>query len=284
LLYLLREQVKNDDLTLIFAATKYHVDYLQQLLHVSGIKSSYIYGTMDQTQRDAAVGLFRKKKFPILIVTDVAARGIDIPFLSNVIHYNFPPSMKLFVHRSGRTARNGQSGRSFSLITNHELPYMVEANLYVGRKYQNDITSITAEERKEAIGNPMLTLYGKILQKVLDFYNADVKTAYERNSTLESLEKVMSNAMLKYNKHKNSASNASVQKSKELKDPGIHPLCMDRVSTEDIVLLDFQNEIKAYRPKLNAIECMYSRYKQTEELEKLQKIILKQKTEIHRVI
>lgn len=283
LLYLLREQVKEDELTLIFAATKYHVDYLQQLLMISGFRSTYIYGTMDQIQREGAVSLFRKRKFPILIVTDVAARGIDIPFLNNVIHYNFPPSMKLFVHRSGRTARNGQSGKSFSLITNHELPYMVEANLYVGRKYANDLSEMTPDERKESIENPMLTLYGRILQKVIDFYNADVATAYERNGTLEALEKVMSNAMLKYNKHKNSASNACVQKAKLINDPTIHPLVMDRVGSEDLAILNFQNEIKAFRPKINAIECMYSRYKQTEELEKLQTIIKKQKKEITRV-
>ena len=282
LLYILREQIKEDELTIIFAATKYHVDYLQQLLMTAGFKSNYIYGTMDNLQRENAVALFRKKKFPILIVTDVAARGIDIPFLSNVIHYDFPPSMKLFVHRSGRTARNGQSGKSFSLLTNHELPFMVETGIYVGRKYINDLSELSKEERKDALENPLTTIYGSILQKVLDSYSSDVAIAYERNSNLEALEKVMKNALMKYNKHKNSASPASVLKAKEIGTPGIHPLVMERAGTEDIALMDFQNEIKSFRPKLNAIECMYTRYKQTEELEKLQKIIQKQKKELNR--
>jgi ATP-dependent RNA helicase DDX54/DBP10 len=135
LLYLLKEQIPEDELTIVFAATKYHVDYLQQLLTTAGMKVSYVYGTMDQKQRDSAVTQFRKRRCNILIVTDLAARGIDIPFLSNVIHYDFPPSMKLFVHRSGRTARVGQNGKSFSLLTNYELPFLIETSVYVGRKY-----------------------------------------------------------------------------------------------------------------------------------------------------
>uniref|UniRef100_A0A7S3KPE4 RNA helicase n=1 Tax=Euplotes crassus TaxID=5936 RepID=A0A7S3KPE4_EUPCR len=282
LLYLLKEHIKEEELTIIFAATKYHVDYLQQLLLTAGLKSNYIYGAMDQSQRENAVALFRKKRFPILIVTDVAARGIDIPFLSNVIHYDFPPSMKLFIHRSGRTARNGQSGRSFSLLTKHELPFLIEASIYVGRKYVNNVDELSPEDRKEALENPSISLYGQILQKVLDTYSSDVETAYDRNSNLEALEKVMKNALKKYNKHKNSASTASVKTAKELGIIGIHPLTLNRVGTEDAALINFQNAIKSFRPKMNAIECMYTRYKQDKDLERLQDILNKQKKEINK--
>lgn len=78
---------------------------------------------------------FRKKQVKFLIVTDLAARGIDIPLLENVIHYDFPTKMKLFIHRSGRTARAGQSGTSFSLITPDELAYMHDLSIFVGRDH-----------------------------------------------------------------------------------------------------------------------------------------------------
>lgn len=74
-----------------------------------------------------------------LIVTDLAARGIDIPLLENVIHYDFPTKMKLFIHRSGRTARAGQSGTSYSLISPDELGYMHDLSIFVGRTHHQKI-------------------------------------------------------------------------------------------------------------------------------------------------
>jgi ATP-dependent RNA helicase DDX54/DBP10 len=70
-----------------------------------------------------------------LIVTDLAARGIDIPLLENVIHYDFPTKLKLFIHRSGRTARAGQAGTSYSLISPDELAYMHDLSIFVGRHH-----------------------------------------------------------------------------------------------------------------------------------------------------
>ena len=67
-------------------------------------------------------------------MTDVAARGIDIPFLNNVINFDWPPAMKLFIHRSGRTARAGQKGTTYSFLNMDELPYLVEAQVFIGRK------------------------------------------------------------------------------------------------------------------------------------------------------
>lgn len=59
---------------------------------------------------------FKWGNIKLLIVTDVAARGLDIPFISTVIHYDFPPTSKVFVHRSGRTARQGKKGKCICLI------------------------------------------------------------------------------------------------------------------------------------------------------------------------
>merc|ERR1719160_791020 len=89
---------------------------------------------MDQVAREDQVRRFRKKEANILVTTDVAARGIDIPLLDNVLNFDFPASAKLFVHRSGRTARAGRSGTSVSLVSLDDLPYCVELMLFLGRK------------------------------------------------------------------------------------------------------------------------------------------------------
>jgi ATP-dependent RNA helicase DDX54/DBP10 len=69
-----------------------------------------------------------------MIVTDLAARGIDIPLLQNVIHYDFPTTMKLFIHRSGRTARAGQKGTSYNIVTPDELAYLHDLSIYTSKK------------------------------------------------------------------------------------------------------------------------------------------------------
>ena len=72
----------------------------------------------------------------------MAARGIDIPLLQNVIHFDFPPNMKLFIHRSGRTARAGQKGSSYALITTDEMAYLHDLSIFVGKKYVDSLESL----------------------------------------------------------------------------------------------------------------------------------------------
>ena len=73
-----------------------------QVLQHAGISSTYIYSSLDQAARKINVAKFQHKKVKVMIVTDLAARGIDIPLLDNVINYNFPAKSKLFVHRVGK--------------------------------------------------------------------------------------------------------------------------------------------------------------------------------------
>ena len=113
---------------------------------------------------------FRKKQFRFIIVTDLAARGIDIPLLENVVHYDFPTTMKLFIHRSGRTARAGKDGKSYGILTTDELPYLHDLSVYVGRKISD-----TSD-----IDDPKIINYGTLPQTTIDEY-----TAYSQNLVLK---------------------------------------------------------------------------------------------------
>ncbi|XP_010070937.1 PREDICTED: ATP-dependent RNA helicase DDX54, partial [Pterocles gutturalis] len=99
LLHLLRSVVKPQDQTVVFVATKHHTEYLKELLTAQGIRCTHIYSSLDQTARKINIAKFSQGKCPVLLVTDVAARGLDIPMLDNVINYSFPAKAKLFLHR-----------------------------------------------------------------------------------------------------------------------------------------------------------------------------------------
>lgn len=107
LLYTMEKIVKNDK-AIIFASTRFHVDYLLSVL--GELYECYgVYGKMDMEQRTYNLDAFKKKKSKvILVVTDVAARGLDIPSVKWVIQYDYPSNHQIFVHRSGRTARAEQ--------------------------------------------------------------------------------------------------------------------------------------------------------------------------------
>lgn len=120
-------------LTLIFCATRHHVEYVTTLLRASGEKATMIYGTLDADARNAHLASFRNGTNPILVVTDVAARGVDVPLCDHVVHYHFPPTPKLFVHRSGRVARAGRIGFCWGLVEPEEMAYMVDLHLTLGR-------------------------------------------------------------------------------------------------------------------------------------------------------
>ena len=126
--------------TIIFVATRHHVEFLKDLLETLGFCVSYVYSCLDQAARQINIAKFQQKKTSIMIVTDVAARGIDIPMLDNVINFNFPAKAKLFVHRVGRVARAGNYGNAFSLVTSDELPYMHELFEFLSKeiRFAND--------------------------------------------------------------------------------------------------------------------------------------------------
>lgn len=102
---------------IVFTDTKRACDYLAQELGKRGWPVAPIHGDKDQRQRDAVLKDFRAGKIPILIATDVAARGLDITDVEYVINYDFPSTLEDYVHRIGRTARGDRKGTAYSLIT-----------------------------------------------------------------------------------------------------------------------------------------------------------------------
>lgn len=101
---------------LIFGETKHGVEKLSKTLSERGFKSASIHGNKTQSARQNALKLFKLDHIDILVATDVAARGLDIPHVSHVINYDVPASWEDYIHRIGRTGRAGQKGTALTFI------------------------------------------------------------------------------------------------------------------------------------------------------------------------
>jgi ATP-dependent RNA helicase DeaD len=111
----------NPRLTLVFCNTKRRVDELVNHLQARGYLAEGLHGDMNQSQRERAMGKFRTGGIDILVATDVAARGIDVEDVDVVVNYDLPQDPEYYIHRIGRTARAGKSGRSFTFVTGKEM-------------------------------------------------------------------------------------------------------------------------------------------------------------------
>ncbi len=129
LLYLLDADVYQR--MMIFCNTKFMTDKLTSRLKKEGYSAECIHGDVKQSQRNMVMNDFRRGKFPILIATDVAARGIDVDDVEAVINFDLPSENEYYLHRIGRTGRAHKHGVSFSLVTFQESVRMDEILKYM---------------------------------------------------------------------------------------------------------------------------------------------------------
>jgi len=112
------------DRALVFARTKHGADRVVKGLGVAGISAEAIHGNKSQPQRERALAAFRQGTVKVLVATDIAARGIDVPGVSHVVNYDLPNVPESYVHRIGRTARAGKEGIAISLCDGEERAYL----------------------------------------------------------------------------------------------------------------------------------------------------------------
>ncbi len=105
---------------LIFCRTRVAVDTLTEALVARGVRAEPLHGGMSQSQRERVMARLRARSADLVVATDVAARGIDVPHISHVLNYELPNSPEAYTHRIGRTGRAGRSGKAITLITRRE--------------------------------------------------------------------------------------------------------------------------------------------------------------------
>lgn len=114
----IRRNQNSKSQTIVFAATKQRADRVAYKLRQEGFNAVTIHGDLSQKQRDNAMHKFKRGIEDILVATDIAARGIDVPAIGNVINYDVPDDPNVYFHRIGRTARAGGEGKAISLVSN----------------------------------------------------------------------------------------------------------------------------------------------------------------------
>ncbi|KPM06342.1 ATP-dependent RNA helicase DDX54-like protein 1 [Sarcoptes scabiei] len=271
LILLLKSVIKCDEeQTIVFLPTRHHIEFTKSILDHYGIKSTYLYSSLDSEARKMNIHSFYKKIVKVLLVTDLAARGVDIPLLENVINYNFPSKPKLFVHRVGRTARAGHLGTAYSLVSNDEIPYLFSLSLFLDHPFKVVSKGDTDEQVKRNQNSE--TLLGSIPQTLIDDQNEILTRLIDQNSDLDSMRKVCQSAYKLYLKTRGITDSESVQKSKTILQAKIehHPIFSSNQSSNDHIdgletknaddlliqnkRFEMLNSIKCYRPNTTIFE------------------------------
>ncbi|KAI0537663.1 P-loop containing nucleoside triphosphate hydrolase protein [Xylaria digitata] len=238
--------------TIIFTSTSHHVEFLQTMLTHAGFAVSYVYGSLDQTARKTQVENFRRGRSNILVVTDVAARGIDIPLLYNAINYSFPATPKLYIHRVGRVARAGMRGWAYSLVKDTDVPYLLDLQLFLGQKL------VLGKDGKGAPSFTSDMVVGAPLRSKVENHTEWLNKLLTDESDLTVLQRVSDKAEKLYLKTRNSASSQSARRSREVvASKGfsqVHPLYGDDVSAAEDNRAEMLAKISGFKPQETIFE------------------------------
>lgn len=291
LVHLLKNFVNKDQMTVVFMPTKHHIEYAKMVLSNTQIDCCLVYSSMDPEARKINIDRFSKKVCKVMLVTDIAARGIDIPMLDVVINFNFPFKPKLYIHRVGRVARAGRFGCAISLISHDETPYLHNLHLFFNLPITlaSELPADQLVKAQEIKDLPDKVL-GTVPQTVLDDENDILKRWHEHDDELNAMVKVCSNAMKPYIKTREPPSAASVKMAKEIhrKSIGIHPIfkmsSQTGLGNDHLDLSEDQGDllsrIKLFKPKETIFEVGH--IKGNRRLEAFE--VMKKKREFHEKI
>src|SRR4051794_41276467 len=167
-------EVENFDGMIVFVRTKNATEELAERLRARGFSAAAINGDVAQVQRERTVEQLRKSKLDILVATDVAARGLDVPRISHVVNHDIPTDTESYVHRIGRTGRAGRPGVAISFVTPREghllraiektnrttleemrLPTVEDVNAFRVSKFTDAIG--------QALGDPQVGLFRELI-------------------------------------------------------------------------------------------------------------------------
>ncbi|WP_026377075.1 ATP-dependent RNA helicase SrmB [Aestuariibacter salexigens] len=147
LIHLLNEPEQR---TIVFVKTRERLATLKQSLQSHDIPVCWLQGEMPQDKRIAALARFKSGEVPILLATDVAARGIDVEKITHVINFDLPRTADVYVHRIGRTGRAGNKGTAISLVEAHDMVVLGKIERYISQPLKRRVIDGLRPKHKEA--------------------------------------------------------------------------------------------------------------------------------------
>ena len=167
---------------IIFCRTRREADELTATLQARGYEAGAIHGDMSQSQRERVLRAFRENRVNLLVATDVAARGLDIPDVTHVINYDIPDDSDAYVHRIGRTGRMGKKGEAITLVTSREMRLLHTIEKDIKRKLKplrlptsEDVAArrreAFVESLREAIRSGASERYGLVVEELVDEFD-----------------------------------------------------------------------------------------------------------------
>jgi ATP-independent RNA helicase DbpA len=148
----------NPDNALVFCHTKKQCDQVARLLCEHKIDALAIHGDLEQRERDQVLVRFSNNSCPVLVATDVAARGLDIKSLQAVINYELPRDPEIFIHRIGRTGRAGETGTALSIFTESEQVRVNAIEQYQKKPCICDVYASLQRDPDYSLQAPMVTI------------------------------------------------------------------------------------------------------------------------------
>ncbi|XP_010546798.1 PREDICTED: DEAD-box ATP-dependent RNA helicase 3, chloroplastic [Tarenaya hassleriana] len=167
--------------TIVFTQTKKDADEVSLAL-TSSIASEALHGDISQHQRERTLNGFRQGKFTVLVATDVAARGLDIPNVDLIIHYELPNDPETFVHRSGRTGRAGKEGTAVLMFTSSQRRTVRSLERDVGCNFEF-ISPPTVGEVLEASAEQVVATLNGVHPESIEFFSATAERLFEEKGT-----------------------------------------------------------------------------------------------------
>ena len=239
---------------LVFVESKHRVEHLEALLNNLGTPCFAVHGQMDQEARRLAIHAFTKKQVHVLIVTDVAARGLDLPLLDNVINYSYPCQPKLYLHRVGRVARAGRAGCAYSIMTVDDLPYFLDVARFLEITPSDTAASCDAADVSNGF-------YGRIPEDRVQMECDIVKRREEDVVDVCNLAKIAERGWSKYIRTRKHATRES---QAEAHDPRfrfekihIHPMLLREESEEQITADAAKLQLRKFKSKDSILDLIH---------------------------